>query len=101
MGTLFLDITIRIVRFVPKCNLEICHSILIYLQLDLKLNDAVKKLTALTVILMLPTLIASHFGMNFAFMPELNLWWAYPAVVVFQIVFMGIGFAIFRKIGWL
>ena len=65
------------------------------------LNDVVKRLTAITVILMLPTLIASHFGMNFAFMPELRIWWAYPAVIFFQIVFMGIGFVIFRKIGWL
>lgn len=65
------------------------------------LNDVVKKLTAITVILMLPTLIASHFGMNFNFMPELRIWWAYPAVIFFQIVFMGIGFFIFRKIGWL
>ena len=66
-----------------------------------KLNDVVKRLTALTVILMIPTLIASHFGMNFAYMPELRVWWAYPAVVIFQLVFMGIGFIVFRKIGWL
>lgn len=66
-----------------------------------KLNDVVKKLTAITVILMLPTLIASHFGMNFFYMPELRIWWAYPAVIFFQFVFMGIGFILFRKIGWL
>jgi hypothetical protein len=66
-----------------------------------RLNDVVKKLTAITVILMLPTLIASHFGMNFAFMPELKIWWAYPAVIIFQFVFMGIGFWLFRRIGWL
>lgn len=67
----------------------------------IKLNDIVKKLTALTVILMLPTLIASHFGMNFANMPELRMWWAYPAVILFQLVFMGIGYAIFKSKGWL
>jgi hypothetical protein len=66
-----------------------------------RLNDVVKKLTAITVILMIPTLIASHFGMNFAFMPELRIWWAYPAVIAFQFIFMGIGFVLFRKIGWL
>jgi magnesium transporter len=37
-----------------------------------KMNDILKKLTSITVILMLPTLIASHFGMNFAHMPELQ-----------------------------
>jgi len=66
-----------------------------------KLNDVVKKLTALTVILMIPTLIASHFGMNFAYMPELRIPWVYPAVVVFQLVLMGVGFWLFRRIGWL
>jgi Mg2+ and Co2+ transporter CorA len=80
------------------------HEILATEELNkrmVKLNDVVKKLTALTVILMLPTLIASHFGMNFVFMPELKQEWAYPAVIVFQIVFMAVGFGIFRKIGWL
>ena len=66
-----------------------------------KLNDVVKKLTALTVILMLPTLIASHFGMNFAYMPELKIWWVYPAVIIFQLVLMVAGFMWFRKIRWL
>jgi len=66
-----------------------------------KLNDVVKRLTALTVILMLPTLIASHFGMNFIHMPELQMAWAYPAVIIFQVIFMAIGFVVFRKIGWL
>lgn len=66
-----------------------------------RLNDVVKKLTAITVILMIPTLIASHFGMNFTYMPELKVPWVYPAVVIFQFVFMGIGFWLFRRIGWL
>ena len=66
-----------------------------------KLNDVVRKLTAITVILTLPTLIASHFGMNFTFMPELRVWWAYPLVVIMQFALMGAGLFWFRKIGWL
>jgi hypothetical protein len=66
-----------------------------------KLNEVMKRLTALTVILMLPTLIASHFGMNFVNMPELKIAWVYPAVIVFQLIFMGIGYLLFRRIGWL
>jgi Mg2+ and Co2+ transporter CorA len=66
-----------------------------------KLNDIVRRLTAITVILMLPTLIASHFGMNFTFMPELNVPWAYPALIVFQVVIVAVGIILFRKIGWL
>jgi Mg2+ and Co2+ transporter CorA len=66
-----------------------------------KLNDVLKKLTSITVILMLPTLIASHFGMNFVHMPELQIRWVYPAVIGAQIAIMGIFFYIFKKIGWL
>jgi hypothetical protein len=65
------------------------------------LNDVVKRLTAITVILMLPTLIASHFGMNFAHMPELKIAWVYPVVIGAQFAIVGAGIAIFRKIGWL
>jgi Mg2+ and Co2+ transporter CorA len=67
----------------------------------IKLNDVVKKLTSITVILMLPTLIASHFGMNFYYMPELRVWWVYPTVIGAQVGIMAVFFFIFRKIGWL
>jgi Mg2+ and Co2+ transporter CorA len=66
-----------------------------------KMNDILKKLTSITVILMLPTLIASHFGMNFAHMPELQIGWVYPTVIGAQLVIMGLFFFIFKKIGWL
>ncbi len=67
----------------------------------IKLNDVVRKLTAITVILMIPTLIASHFGMNFTYMPELRVPWVYPTVVVAQLLVMGAGLIVFRKIRWL
>jgi Mg2+ and Co2+ transporter CorA len=66
-----------------------------------RLNDVVKKLTAITVILMIPNLIAGHFGMNFEFMPELHVHWAYPAVIGFQFAFMVLAYLWFRRIDWL
>jgi len=66
-----------------------------------KLNDVVKRLTAITIILMLPTLIASHFGMNFEYMPELHIWWAYPTVIGAQLAVIAAFVIVFRKIGWL
>jgi len=66
-----------------------------------KLNDVVKRLTAITVIFMLPTLIASHFGMNFQFMPELHVSWAYPTVLATEVAIIISGAIIFRKVGWL
>jgi Mg2+ and Co2+ transporter CorA len=64
----------------------------------IRMNDILKKLTSITVILMLPTLIASHFGMN---LPELQVGWVYPSVIIGQLVIMGVFFFIFKKIGWL
>ncbi len=66
-----------------------------------KLSAVVMKLTSLTVILMLPNLVASHYGMNFANMPELQVPWAYPAVVLFEILLMALAIFAFRKFGWI
>jgi len=41
----------------------------------------VKRLTAFTVLLMVPTLLAGIYGMNFDFMPELSWPWGYPAAL--------------------
>lgn len=67
----------------------------------LKLNRVVTRLTAVTVIFMLPTLVASHFGMNFQYMPELHVPWAYPAVIAVEVAMIVVGIVIFRKAGWL
>ena len=66
-----------------------------------RLTDVMRILTAVTVILMVPTLIATNFGMNFRHMPELNVIWAYPVVIVSEVVLMVAGVFVFKKIGWL
>ncbi len=65
------------------------------------LNVVVRRLTSLAMIIAVPTLISSHFGMNFRSMPELDLWWAYPAVIVGEVVAVTVGILLFRKAGWL
>jgi len=66
-----------------------------------RLNDVVRRLTAITVIFMVPTLIASHFGMNFRLMPELYASWGYPSAIAAEIVVIIAGIVIFKKMGWL
>jgi Mg2+ and Co2+ transporter CorA len=66
-----------------------------------RLNNVVTRLTAITVIIMVPTLIASHFGMNFTHMPELDLKWTYPAVLGLEVLLIISGVLLFRKIKWL
>ena len=60
------------------------------------LNAVMKRLTAFTVILMVPTLIAGIYGMNFRFMPELSSQLGYPFALAVMGVSM-IGAAVFFK----
>jgi magnesium transporter len=64
------------------------------------LNRIVKRLTAFTVLLMVPTLIAGVYGMNFDFMPELNWPWGYPfALGLMAASIIGLGI-FFRSRDW-
>jgi magnesium transporter len=60
-----------------------------------------RQLAAWAAILAVPTAIAGIYGMNFDVMPELRVWWGYPAVVgVIAVICAGL-FVRFRRIGWL
>jgi magnesium transporter len=50
--------------------------------LSLKQNESVQKLAGWGALLALPTVVFSLYGMNFAFMPELNWPLAYPALLL-------------------
>jgi magnesium transporter len=64
------------------------------------LNAVMKRLTAFTVILMVPTLIAGIYGMNFRFMPELRWPIGYPFALGVMAAAM-VGAAIFfRRRDW-
>ena len=60
------------------------------------LNAVMKRLTAFTVILMVPTLIAGVYGMNFRFMPELSSPLGYPFSLAVMAASM-VGAAVFFK----
>ncbi|VVB66130.1 CorA-like Mg2+ transporter protein [Candidatus Gugararchaeum adminiculabundum] len=66
-----------------------------------KLTDIMKKLTAFTVIMMIPNIISSHFGMNFKYMPELSMLDAYPVVIAVTLLIMGGAVLLFKKWEWL
>lgn len=64
------------------------------------LNVVVKRLTAFTVLLMVPTLIAGVYGMNFRYMPELDWPWGYPlALGLMALSVIGLG-VFFRSRDW-
>ena len=64
------------------------------------LNAIMKRLTAFTVILMVPTLIAGIYGMNFAAMPELDWPLGYPWALGLMILAVVVAVTFFRRRGW-
>jgi magnesium transporter len=64
------------------------------------LNAIMKRLTAFTVVLMVPTLIAGIYGMNFRFMPELRWPLGYPFAVGLMLIAMVGATIFFRRKDW-
>ncbi len=63
------------------------------------LNVVMKQLTLISIILMIPTLTASIFGMNVPNFME-NSVWALPAIIVFSLLLSILGVLLFRKRQW-
>jgi len=63
------------------------------------LNDVMKKLTLISIILMIPTLIASIFGMNVPNFME-NSFWALPLILIGSVLFSSFGVLLFKKRKW-
>lgn len=68
---------------------------------DMEQNRIIKIFTVVTVVFMPPTLIASMYGMNFDFMPELDEQWGYPFAIALMIVFSALTLLIFKYKKWL
>lgn len=68
---------------------------------NIEQNKIIKIFTIVSVIFMPPTLIASIYGMNFAFMPELDKKWGYP-IAILSMVFSSLFILYyFKKRKWL
>ena len=63
------------------------------------LNVVMKQLTLISIILMIPTLIASIFGMNVPNFMENSLW-AMPAIISGSLILSILGVLLFRKRQW-
>lgn len=68
---------------------------------NIEQNKIIKIFTIVSVIFMPPTLIASIYGMNFQFMPELSQKWGYPLAILLMIASSLIILYIFRRKKWL
>jgi magnesium transporter len=66
-----------------------------------KLNNVMKILTIASVILMVNSLIAGIYGMNFAHMPELAWGYGYYFALGLMVIASSTVFVLFRRMGWL
>ncbi|MBJ7380256.1 MAG: magnesium/cobalt transporter CorA [Polynucleobacter sp.] len=69
--------------------------------INLNQSKIIKIFSVVSVALMPPTLLASIWGMNFEFMPELRASWGYPAAIITMIISAIIPLWYFRRKGWL
>jgi len=105
MNDYFRDIQDHVIRVVEGIdNLrDLLNSALEanLLLVSLAQNQVTKKLTGWAAILSIPLAIASIYGMNFKWMPELELPYGYPAVMTVMLALCGFLFYRFRRAGWL
>ena len=66
-----------------------------------RMNEVMKVLTIIATIFIPVTFIAGVYGMNFQYMPELAVRWAYPASLFVMLCVAGVMIAYFKRKRWL
>lgn len=68
---------------------------------SVKQNEQTRRISAWAAIIAVPTVIASIYGMNFRYMPELYLRFGYLVVVLVMVASCLVLYAVFKRSGWL
>ncbi len=96
------DHAVRVVDMVETLRDVVGGMIEIYLaQVTIRTNEVMKVLTMMASVFIPLTFIVGVYGMNFDFMPELNVWWGYPAVWAVMIAATAGILIWFRRQRWL
>nr|WP_253288973.1 CorA family divalent cation transporter [Eubacterium sp. MSJ-13] len=66
-------------------------------EIEIHQNDVMKMLTIVTTIFLPLTLIAGWYGMNFSYMPELKMKYAYPVVIGISALIVVVSLVVFKK----
>ena len=69
--------------------------------INIEQNGTIKIFSVVAVVFLPPTLIASIYGMNFAYMPELEWTLGYPWALLLMLVSAITPYLYFRRRGWL
>lgn len=68
---------------------------------NIEQTDVIKIFSVMSVLFLPPTLIASIYGMNFQFMPELSWSFGYPLSILLMVVAGLLPYLYFKRRGWL
>jgi magnesium transporter len=66
-----------------------------------KMNQVMKLLTVMSSIFIPLTFLAGIYGMNFEYMPELHMLWAYPVLLVVMLLIAISLLVFFRRKEWI
>lgn len=69
--------------------------------ISIQQNHIIKLFSVVAVLFLPPTLVASIYGMNFHFMPELDKPWGYPLALALMVAAAVLPYWIFKRKGWL
>ncbi len=69
--------------------------------INIEQNAIIKIFSVAAVVFLPPTLIASIYGMNFRFMPELEWPFGYPFAILLMVISAILPFYFFKRRGWL
>src|ERR671910_2148324 len=69
--------------------------------ISVRQNDQTKKISAWAAVLIVPTLIAGIYGMNFDYMPELHWTLGYPFALALMVAICVSLYAVFKHAEWL
>ncbi len=69
--------------------------------INVEQTQIIKMFTVLAMIFMPPTLIASIYGMNFKFLPELDFKFGYPAAIGLMLITALVPYYLFKRKGWI
>ncbi len=69
--------------------------------INIQQSDIIKVFSVVAFVFLPPTLIASIYGMNFHFMPELDWPWGYPMAIGMMVLSAILPYAYFKRKGWM
>jgi magnesium transporter len=96
------DAVLRVVELIDNARDQLTSTFeAVLAQVSNQLNITMKKLSAWAAILLVPTLIAGIYGMNFDQMPELRWRLGYPGALLSMGAAAGILYVVFKRRNWL